>query len=74
MTQKDIKTLIDNNLIIDITNKTREEAAEIQKEGGKLWRKITTYGQNGMNGALYLQEKTGKVYGIAARNYLLMIL
>lgn len=68
MTRKFIKELVDSNMAIDITNYSYEEALKCISKYNYC---NLSYGKYGMNAALFINEKTGKMYAVLERNSLL---
>ena len=68
MTRKFIKELVDSNMAIDITNCSYDEAMRCISRYNYC---NVSYGKQGMNAALFMNDKTGKMYAVLARNSLL---
>ena len=68
MTRKFIKELVDSNMAIDITNYTYDDAMRCIS---KYNYRNVSYGKYGANAALFINEQTGCMYAILARNTLL---
>lgn len=65
MTLKDIKTLVETGVAVDITHEPLEN---IYKIDTRLEVVVLTHGIYGMDGGLFKNSKTGKLYAITARS------
>lgn len=68
MRRKFIKELVDSNMAIDITNCSYEEALRCISKYNYC---NLSYGKYGVNAALFINQQTGKMYAVLARNTLL---
>lgn len=68
MRRKFIKELVDSNMATDITNYSYDEAIRCISKYNYL---NLSYGKYGVNAALFMNEQTGCMYAILARNTLL---
>lgn len=68
MRRKFIKELVDSNMAIDITNYSYEDAMRCISKYNYC---NLSHGKYGINAALFINEQTGKMYAVLARNTLL---
>ena len=66
-TQKQLKELVNDNAVKDITNNSWEANEKLRKKTGKLEKVKVTHGTYGINGAL-LKDNKGNYYVITTRN------
>lgn len=68
MNKKFIKELVANNMALDITNFSYDEAISCISKYHYI---NLSYGKYGVNAALFINEQTGYMYAVLSRNSLL---